>query len=235
VRAHGRTYRIFFWTVTVVALVAVAALVLHLLAGSDVFGGVDEASGNAAYVAVFLSVFGDAVFPVLPGETTLNAASTLAADGSLDLVLVMLAGALGAIIGDSTLYWIARLSRRRVEGQIEKARKNSKVAYALQFMGSSAPMLIVLGRYVPGLRFVVNATMGLSEYPYRKFILWSAIGGTAWAVYTCCLAYLVATALENFPLASIVISGAITTAAIAVIFVVVKRRRHQGGAVAEVA
>jgi membrane-associated protein len=203
------------------------------LAGGDVFGGVDAESGNAAYVAVFLSVFGDAVFPVLPGETTLNAASTLAANGSLDLGLVMLAGASGAIIGDSTLFWIARLSRRRVEGRIEQAKQNPKVATALEFMGSSAPMLIVLGRYVPGLRFVVNATMGLSEYPYRKFVLWSAIGGTAWAVYTCGLAYLVATALEDFPLASIVISGLITTAAIAGIFIVVRRRRHHTGPVAE--
>jgi membrane-associated protein len=234
VREHGRTHSIVLWTVTAVALVAVVALVLHLLAGSDVFGGIDESSGNAAYVAVFLSVFGDAVFPVLPGETTLNAASTLAAEGHLDLVLVMVAGSLGAVVGDSTLYWIARLSRRRVEGQIEKAKRNTKVAYVLEFMGSSAPMLIVLGRYVPGLRFVVNATMGLSEYPYRKFVVWSALGGTAWAVYTCGLAYLVGTALEDFPLASIIISGAITTAAIAVIFLVVKRRRDQGAAVVEI-
>jgi hypothetical protein len=37
------------------------------------------------------------VFPVLPGETTLNAASTLASQGTLELPLVILAGALGAI------------------------------------------------------------------------------------------------------------------------------------------
>src|SRR5207253_3102167 len=111
------------------------------------------------------------------------------------------------------------------EPQIEKAKKNDKVAYALDFMGSSAPLLIVLGRYVPGLRFVVNATMGLSEYPYRKFVVWSSIGGIAWAVYTCGLAYLVGTALADYPLASIIISGTITTVAIAAIFLVVKRRR----------
>ena len=104
---------------------------------------------------------------------------------------------------------------------------------ALDFMGSSAPMLIVLGRYVPGLRFVVNATMGLSQYPYPKFLLWSAIGGVAWSVYTCGLAYAVATTLEDFPLASVIISGLITTAAIAAIFIVVRHRRHQSGAVAE--
>jgi membrane-associated protein len=232
-RAHSRTYRIVLWIVTGVALVAAAALVLHLVSGDDGFGLVTAEESGRAYLAVFLLVFGDAVFPVLPGETTLNAASTLAANGELDLGLVMLAGALGAIVGDSTLYWIARGSRRRVEPQIQKAEQNEKVAAALEFMGSSAAMLIILGRYVPGLRFVVNATMGLSQYPYRRFLLWSAIGGAAWAAYTCGLAYLVATALANFPLASVVISGLITTAAIAVIFIVVKRRRSRDATVAE--
>jgi membrane-associated protein len=226
VSRHGRKHGIVFWTVSGVDIVAAVALVMHLLAHGDFFGGVDADSVNAAYVAVFLSVFGDAVIPVFPGETALNAASTLAAEGTLDLGLVMLAGALGAIVGDSTLYWIARVSRRRVETQIEKAKRNDKVSLALDFMGSSAPMLIVLGRYVPGMRFVVNATMGLSEYPYRRFVFWSAPGGIAWSVYTCGLAYLVGTALANYPLASIVISGAITTAAIAAIFFVVRRRRQ---------
>jgi membrane-associated protein len=232
-RVHDRTHSVVLWAVVGIALVAAVALVLHLASGDDGFGFVDAEETGRTYLAVFLLIFGDAVFPVLPGETTLNAASTLAANGKLDLGLVMLAGALGAIVGDSTLYWIARGSRRRVERQIEKAEQNEKVAAALAFMGSSAPLLIVLGRYVPGLRFVVNATMGLSQYPYRSFLLWSGIGGAAWAVYTCGLAYLVATALANFPLASVVISGAITTAAIAAIFLVVKHRRDQATAAAE--
>jgi hypothetical protein len=43
-------------------------------------------------------------------------------------------------------------------------------------------------------------------------------GGTLWATYTTLLAYFVGTALADFPLASILISGFITTAAIAAIF-----------------
>lgn len=53
------------------------------------------------------------------------------------------------------------------------------------------------------------------------------MGGVAWSVYTCGLAYVVGTGLSSYPLASVVISGAITTAAIAVIFVVIRRRRRE--------
>jgi hypothetical protein len=47
-----------------------------------------------------------------------------------------------------------------------------------------------------------------------------------WSVYTCGLAYVVGTALAGFPLASIIISGAITTLATAVVYVRVRRRRR---------
>lgn len=213
----------------VLAVLVIGAFVLHQVSGNDGFSLIDTASGDWAYLAVFLLVFGDAICALLPGETTLNTASTLAAHGTLDLGLVMLAGALGAIVGDSALYWIARDSAKRIEPQLEKAKENEKVAAALAFMGSSASVLLVAGRYVPGLRFAVNATMGLSAYPYRRFLLWSALGGILWSVYTCGLAYLVGTALEEFPLASVVIPGAVTTVILGVLYLVLRHGRRHGG------
>jgi membrane-associated protein len=218
--------RFLLYAVTAIALVIAAVVVLNIVGGSSGFS-LSAVSGDWAYVAVFAMVFGDAICPILPGETTLNAASALAAGGSLDLGVVILAGALGAILGDSALYWIARFGRSRIEPQVEKLEQNDKVAVALDYMGSSAPVLIVAGRYVPGLRFVVNATMGLSDFPYRRFVLWSAIGGALWSFYTCGLAYLIGTALSGFPLASAIVAGAVTTIAIAALFVYLRRTRNR--------
>ena len=86
-------------------------------------------------------------------------------------------------------------------------------------------MLLVCGRYVPGLRFVVNSTMGLSGAPYRSFLPWSALGGVLWSTYTCLLAYWVGSTLDNYPLASVVVSGAITTLLIAIYFLHARRAR----------
>jgi membrane-associated protein len=211
--------------VLAIVVLAVVTVVLQYLGGGHVFSLVDEASGDGAYLAVFLLVFADAICPVFPGETTLNAASTLAAQGALDLGVVMLAGALGAMVGDSTLYWIARLCGQRFQPRLQAATENPKVGAALQFLGSRASVLLVAGRFVPGVRFAVNATLGLSGYRYASFLLWSAIGGTVWAVYTCGLAYLVGTSLANFPLASVIISGLITTLALGAIFLLLRRNR----------
>jgi membrane-associated protein len=225
-RSHGRLGQRIALAVVALGAIIVVVVVLQNLAGGDGFGGIDEASGDWAYLTVFLLVFGDALCALFPGETTLNAASTLASNGVLKLGLVMLSGAAGAIVGDSTLYWIARRNRERFRPKMEAAMKHQKVAAAMDFIGSSTAMLLVFGRYLPGLRFVVNATLGLAAHPYRHFLLWSAIGGTLWSVYTCGLAYLVGTALAGFPLASVIISGVVTTVAIAVVFLVARRRRR---------
>jgi membrane protein DedA with SNARE-associated domain len=212
----------------IVAVVVVVAFLLHQLGGGDGFSGISEDGGDHAYLVLFLVVFGDAICALLPGETAVNSAATLAADGTLDLGLVMLAAALGAVLGDSALYWIARRSSGRIGPRLERAKRNDKVSTALAFLGTGGPVLLVAGRYVPGLRFVVNATMGLSEYPYRRFLLWSAIGGTTWAIYTAGLAYLIGMALADFPVASIVISGLFTTVVIGAIFFVIRRHQKSG-------
>ena len=212
------------------AVLLVVIVLLQLLEEGDVAGWLAEAPKEWAYVLCFGLVWLDAVIPIFPGETTLSAASTLAAQGELELELVMLAGALGAIVGDSSLFWIARKSAAKVQGQLDKALENPKVRAGWDALDRSPGLLIVAGRYVPGMRFAVNASMGLSHIPYRRFLPWSVVGGVLWSVYTCALAYKVATTLSGFPLASLVISSLITSAALAAIYFVDRRRRRAEGA-----
>jgi membrane-associated protein len=211
------------WLALLVLGVA-AVVVLVSIGGDDGLGQLDAENPTRTYFLVFFFVAADAVIPVFPGETTLNAASAFAAAGDLELWIVIVLGALAALVGDSSLYWIARGSSSRITPQLERARKNTRVAAALDFLDRGAPVLLVFGRYVPGLRFVINATMGMNRYPYLKYLPWSALGAVLWSTYTCVLAYKVGSSLDNYPLASVYISGLITTVLMAVIFLVVRRR-----------
>jgi membrane-associated protein len=216
-----------------VGVVVGVAAALNYISDNDGLSLIDPSNPTRSYVMVFLLVALDAVVPIFPGETTLNAAATAAAQGALELAPIIVMGALGAIVGDSALFWIARRSSRRVAPQLEKARANEKIKQALAIMDSSAPLLIVGGRYVPGMRFVVNATMGLSDMPYRRFLPWSVLGGVLWSVFTCVLAYKIGTTLAEFPLASVVISGFVTTAVVAAVLVVLRRSKRADAAPAE--
>jgi membrane-associated protein len=218
------------WIGTVVTLLVVVAA-LRYMAGQDPrVTIVNEEHPGYTYFLVFLMIALDAVMPIFPGETTLNAASTAAANGHLELVPIMVMGAIGAIVGDSSLFWIARKYSHHIEPQLTRAKANSSVRTALDYMDKSAPVLIIGGRYVPGMRFVVNATMGLSEIPYRRFLPWSVVSGVLWSVYTCWLAYEIGLALGEYPLASFVISGLVTTVAITVVFFTLRHQRRRAAA-----
>lgn len=224
-RLTGRQKKQVVLALLVGALCVVAGFIF--MANSDGISVVDAPSPELSYLGVFTLVALDAVIPIFPGETTLNAASTAAAQGTLDLLPIIVMGALGAIVGDSALFWLARRSSRRIEPQLTRATSNSRVREALEMMDASAPVLIVGGRYVPGMRFVVNASMGLSTMAYRRFLGWSVLSGTLWSVYTCLLAYAIGLSLGDFPLASVVISGLVTTVAVAIVLLALRRQRHQ--------
>jgi membrane-associated protein len=189
-------------------------------------GSIDLEGVEHLYSVVFCFVVLDAVFPVFPSESLLTTGANLAAQSgsSIELWPLILAGALGAVIGDSLLYWLARtvLARYAAE-KVERAQRNEKVARMLKVMSGTAPTLIVFGRFVPGLRFLIGATMGLARYPYPRFLLWNAIGGTFWATYTCVFCYLVASIIEDQPLLSIVASVVVTTGLLALLYRPLKR------------
>lgn len=217
--------RPWLWILVAVGLLVVGAVVRDLVLALGEVDLAQDLSATWAYILSALLVFADGVCALFPAETTLITASALAVEGLLDLRLVILAGAVGAVAGDSALYWLARLSRRRFQAQLDGAMRNEKVAEAMDLIGSSAPVLLVVGRYVPGLRFVVNASCGLAPLPYRRFLLWSAIGGSLWSVVTCLTAYVLGTALGDNPIAAVVLASLVSTFAVGIVFVLIRRHR----------
>jgi membrane protein DedA with SNARE-associated domain len=182
---------------------------------------IDLAELDRPALVIFGFVVFDAVIPIFPSESLLTTASNLAAQTGSDIELwrVILAGALGATVGDSLLYWLSRtVLRRSMADRIERLQQDDRARRGLEVLGSSAPMLIVFGRFVPGLRFIVGATMGVSRYPYRRFLLWDAIGGTSWALYTCGFSYLVASIIDDKPGVSILASVVVTTALLGLLY-----------------
>lgn len=223
-----------FRTLLVAALVALGIIWLAPMVVSAV-DNIDLEQRDHPASVIFAFVVFDAIIPIFPSESLLTTASNLAAQtgSSIELWRVILAGAAGATVGDSILYWLSRtVLRRSMSNRLSQAEANPKVAQALAMLGSSAPLLIVFGRFVPGLRFVVGATMGLTRYPYRRFLLWDAIGGTAWAGFTCLVSYAVASLIEDKPIVSILMSAVVTTALLALLYKPIKQN-WQAAAVEE--
>ena len=142
-----------------------------------------------AYAVVFLSIAGSAVFPPLPSEAMLVAAMSLAAAGELNLVLVCMATASGAVLGDLAAYSLGRIINRRGR---RKAEQSARGAAALRWLEARertwGPGLIVGGRFIPGGTTAVGIAAGLLSYPVRNFLLFATFGSLLWTSYGLVLA-----------------------------------------------
>jgi membrane protein DedA with SNARE-associated domain len=143
------------------------------------------------YGLLFLLVGMESAGVPLPGETALLTAAVLAAQGSLSLPVVIGTAAAAAIIGDNVGYVIGRRGIRRLltrPGRFQRRGlrmlKEGEVFFARN--GSKA---VFLGRWVAGLRVVVAWLAGADGMPWRRFALWNALGGIAWATSLGLVAY----------------------------------------------
>ncbi len=127
----------------------------------------------------------------LPGETTLLAASYLAATGHLSLPLVIGSAALGAVVGDSVGYLVGRKGGRRL---LERRGRwlgvtPEKLAKANRYFARHGAKTVFFGRFVAFLRVLAGPLAGASKMPYRRFLAANAAGALAWATTMGTLAY----------------------------------------------
>jgi membrane protein DedA with SNARE-associated domain len=192
-----------------VAVVGLAVTGIVVMSVTDAGMGLIDSDSDTfgTYFAIFGLVFGDALVAIFPGETTLNTASVLASDGELELGLVILAGFLGAWIGDNTLYWIAR-SVPALHTRVEQAQADERFKRGIDMVHQSSFVLVAVCRFLPFVRWAVIAGMGALPMPYRPFFMASTLGALVWSTYTCLMAYFIGTALADFPIASIALACA---------------------------
>jgi membrane-associated protein len=157
---------------------------------------VDLVSGSEWTYALILGVAAlDAVFPVVPSETTAIAGGVLAATGELSIALVVAAAAAGAFAGDTATYGFGRVLGPRALRRLPQRR----TAWAERTLAAHAAALIVLARFVPGGRTVTMATAGAVRLRWLRFERLAAVAAVLWASYAGLLGFAGGKAFEERP------------------------------------
>ena len=106
-----------------------------------------------AYLILFAVCAGDAVFPVLPGESSLIVAGLLTQVGDLQVAPVIAAGALGAFVGDNTMYWLGRKVGRPVQQRLFKGERSVRlIGWAEKQLDERGAVIVLVSRFIPGGR-----------------------------------------------------------------------------------
>lgn len=164
------------------------------------------------------------MFPVLPGETAIVAAAVLAADGSLSLPLVILAAAAGAVIGDSAAFAIGRAGGGPIKRFVSRVAGADRLEAAERMVKRNGAALVVVGRFLPGIRIAINMSCGAGQMDYRRFVFFDVIGAILWAGQAALLGYFAGKAFADQLWVAFVVAFAVTGAV--AVFVTVKEKRR---------
>lgn len=153
-----------------------------------------ERLGQWGYLVIFLgAMLESAAFLglVIPGESLVLVAGFFAAQGLLDLDVLMITVAIGAALGDSIGYEMGRRMGRPalVHHGSRFGVTDARVGKADAFFARHGSKAVFLGRFVGFARALVPFLAGASRMAYRKFLLYNVSGAVLWASAMVLLGY----------------------------------------------
>ncbi len=192
-------------------------------------GTIGHLIGSYGYGVLFVLVAVESLGIPLPGETALVTAAAFAANGHLDIGWVFGIGALAAILGDNSGYWLGRTGGLQLVERYghHVGLNESKLAMVRSFYERHGSKTVLIGRFIAILRSWAAILAGVMRMSYPRFIAFNAAGCILWASVFSTLGYLFG---KNLPLVEkyireVGIAVAIIVVIAAVIFVVRRRRR----------
>lgn len=129
-------------------------------------------TGSLPYLGVLVAA-------IVEGEIAYTAASTLVAQGQLNAAGVLVAGALGAAIGDQAYFYVFRGRLPRWIARYPSLEK--KAAPLLDRVRRHESLMVLLIRFAPGLRIALAAACAWVDVSPRKFSSLNLLSAFAWA------------------------------------------------------
>lgn len=156
--------------------------------------------GTYGYWAIFCVVMCESAGIPLPGETILVTGAIYAGTThNLDIRLVILAAASGAIIGDNIGFWIGRefgvhlLPRFGPKIGLDE-RKQKLGQYLFKKYGGA---IVFIGRFIALLRVFAALLAGINRLKPTTFFIYNAAGGIVWATIFGMGGYLLGRGIEK--------------------------------------
>lgn len=188
----------------------------------------------ALFVLVLLQDVG--VPTLVPGTLLVLFGGFLVSQGTIELHTAAVAIAVGAFIGASGMFFLARFGGRPVVLRVGKfigltEKRLDGAAVALDRWG---PPMLLITRVAPGTRVYMTLFAGVSGWTYRRFALWTGIFAIAWAYAFVLLGAalgnnieMVATFIQRFSIIALIIALVLALVVYGVRFIVTDPRTRE--------
>ncbi len=128
----------------------------------------------------------------IPSEVVMPAGGWLASEGTLNLILVTIAGTVGCVLGSAIAYWIGLKGGRAAVIRYGKYvfLNESHLDAAENWFRKYGAMTIFLTRLLPIIRTYISFPAGMAKMKFWPFIILSAIGSAIWCFILAYIGYI---------------------------------------------
>ena len=191
---------------------------------------------NYGYLAVGGLILVEDFGVPAPGESILIAASVYSGAGRLNIVAVGVIAVLAAIVGDNIGYAIGRYGGHALVLRYGKyvLLTKERLDKAERFFGRYGGQIVVVARFIEGLRQLNGIIAGIAEMPWPRFLVFNTIGAALWVGVWSTVGYLagnnitsIYSTVTRYSL-YVLIALAVLAAALIIRAVVRRRRRTRG-------
>jgi membrane-associated protein len=208
-----------------------ALLAVNVLDASSLLA----AFGALGIAVVLFAETGLLVGFFLPGDSLLFTAGLLCVPGAtagpqLHLAQVLPAALAGALLGAQTGYVIGRRGGRALLGRTDSRSLHRGTARAEELLARYGHgRAIVIARFVPVVRTVLNPLCGMVGVPVRTFTLWQVVGGAVWTIGVVLAGYALGSSIPNIDQYLLPIIGVVIVISVIPVVREVLRARREGG------
>jgi membrane-associated protein len=163
----------------------------------------------------------------LPGDSLL---CTVSKNGvHLNLGEVLVCAVAGALIGAQVGYLIGQKGGRPLLARSRNKHVRMGAARAEEILGKYGhAKAIVIGRFIPVVRTVLNPMAGALNVPVRTFTLWQIVGGVLWTVGVTLAGYGLGNTIPNIDTYLLPIIALIVVVSVIPIALEILRNRRAG-------
>jgi membrane protein DedA with SNARE-associated domain len=185
------------------------------------------------YLGVGGLVFVESFGVPAPGETAIIAGSAAAGSGHLNIFAVAAVAFVAAVAGDSLGYLIGRTGGHALILRFGRyVRLTPERLHRVErFMNKQGSKIVVVARFVEGLRQLNGVVAGMTGMPWPRFFLFNTIGAALWVGCWSAAGYLAGNHLEQLShyLTLVILVAAAIICGYAV-FHLRRRRKHRAEA-----
>jgi membrane protein DedA with SNARE-associated domain len=154
-------------------------------------------SSRTGYLGVLLLMLVESTVIPYPSEIIIPPAAYLAAQGQLNIFLVILFGTFGSVIGASINYFISYTLGRKLIYFLAGHKwarvifiNEAKIKKAEDMFLKNSRWATFIGRLIPGVRHLISIPAGFSRMPFMQFVLYTFSGAFIWVTILAILGYL---------------------------------------------